>query len=97
MTTVSGVNIKEIPAVIDTVVEQGADVFAFARYCPTSGEKDTGMTSQEYRELLDTCYLKFKEYEATGCSTYFNKKTISGRFTSMRKVFSKSRRAQRTA
>lgn len=74
MTTVSGVNIKEIPAVIDTVVEHGADVFAFARYCPTSGEKDTGMTPQEYRELLDTCYLKFKEYEATGCSTYFNKK-----------------------
>lgn len=59
MTTVSGTNIKEIPEIIDTVVETDADVFAFARYCPTSEEKDTGMTPQEYRELLDTCYHKF--------------------------------------
>ena len=74
MTTVSGTNINEIPAIIDTVVEHGADVFAFSRYCPTSEEKATGITPQEYRELLDTCYKKFKEYEALGCSTYFNKK-----------------------
>lgn len=74
MTTVLGTNIKEIPAIIDTVVEAGVDVFAFARYCPTSEEKDTGMTPQEYRELLDTCYKKFQAYEAAGCSTYFNKK-----------------------
>lgn len=74
MTTVSGANIKEIPEIIDTVVEHGADVFAFARYCPTSEEKDTGMTPQEYRELLDTCYQKFQQYEAAGRTTYFNKK-----------------------
>ena len=74
MTTVSGTNIKEIPDIIDTVVEAGADVFAFARYCPTSEEKDTGMTPQEYRELLDTCYQKFQQYEAAGCTTYFNRK-----------------------
>ena len=74
MTTVSGVNIKEIPDIIDTVVAAGADVFAFARYCPTSGEKDTGIAPQEYRELLDTCYKKYQKYEAEGCSTYFNKK-----------------------
>ena len=74
MTTVSGANIKEIPAIIDTVVAYGADVFAFARYCPTSGEKDTGMTPQEYRDLLDVCYQKFKAYETTGCPTYFNRK-----------------------
>ena len=43
MTTVSGTNIKEIPDIIDTVVEAKADVFAFARYCPTSEEKDTGI------------------------------------------------------
>lgn len=74
MTTVSGTNIKEIPDIIDTVVEAKADVFAFARYCPTSEEKDTGITPQEYRELLDICYQKFQKYEAEGCSTYFNKK-----------------------
>ncbi len=43
MTTVSGANISEVPDIIDTVVKAGADVYAFARYCPTSGEKDTGM------------------------------------------------------
>lgn len=74
MTTVSGTNIKEIPGIIDTVVAYKADVFAFARYCPTSDEKDTGMTPLEYRELLATCDQKFKEYEALGCETYFNKK-----------------------
>lgn len=74
MTTVSGKNIEEIPDIIDTVVKYEADVFAFARYCPTSGEKDTGMTAMRYRQLLDTCYQKFQAYEAAGCQTYFNKK-----------------------
>ncbi len=74
MTTVSGTNISEIPDIIDTVVKHKADVFAFARYCPTSGEKETGMTPQEYRALLDTCYAKFKACETAGCETYFNLK-----------------------
>ena len=43
MTTVSGTNIDEIPDIIDTVAAHGADVFAFARYCPTSEEKDVGI------------------------------------------------------
>lgn len=74
MTTVSGTNIKEVPDIIDAVVSAGADVFAFARYCPTSEEKDTGISPLEYRELLDICYNKFQKYEAKGCHTYFNKK-----------------------
>lgn len=74
MTTVSGKNIDEIPDIIDTVVKYGADVFAFARYCPTSEEKDTDITPQEYRNLLDKCYKKFKLYEEMDCTTYFNKK-----------------------
>ena len=74
MTTVSGMNIREIPDIIDTVVEHKEDVFAFARYCPTSDEKDTGMTPLEYRNLLAVCDRKFKEYEAAGCETYFSKK-----------------------
>ena len=74
MTTVSGKNIREIPDIIDTVVAHKVDVFAFARYCPTSEEKDTGMTPMEYRELLAVCDKKFKAYEAAGCETYFNKK-----------------------
>ena len=74
MTTVSGINIKEVPEIIDTVVEHEADIFAFARYCPTSDEKDTGMTPKEYRNLLDICHKKYTEYEKPGCKTYFNKK-----------------------
>ena len=74
MTTVSGTNIGEVPGIIDAVVEAGADVFAFARYCPTSEEKDTGMTPLEYRHLLEVCDAKFKAYEAAGCGTYFNRK-----------------------
>ncbi|MBD5384114.1 MAG: radical SAM/SPASM domain protein, ACGX system [Ruminococcaceae bacterium] len=73
MTTVSGTNIEEIPDIIDTVANK-ADVFAFARYCPTSGEKDTNIKPLRYRELLQLCDKKFKKYEAQGCATYFNKK-----------------------
>lgn len=74
MTTVSGTNIKEVPDIIDTVVKAGVNVFAFSCYCPTSEEKDTGMTPQEYRNLLAVCDKKFREYEANGCETYFNRK-----------------------
>ncbi|MCC8051152.1 MAG: radical SAM/SPASM domain protein, ACGX system [Clostridiales bacterium] len=74
MTTVSGTNIDEVPDIIDAVVAAGANVFAFARYCPTSEEKDTGIEALRYRKLLADCDRKFKEYEAAGCQTYFNKK-----------------------
>lgn len=74
MTTVSGTNIDEIPGIIDTVVEHKADVFAFARYCPTSGEKDVGIEPLRYRQLLADCDKKFKAYKTAGCKTYFNKK-----------------------
>ena len=74
MTTVSGKNIDEVPGIIDAVVAAGANVFAFARYCPTSGEKDTGIAPLRYRQPLADCDKKFKEYEAAGCTTYFNKK-----------------------
>ncbi len=64
MTTVSGANIDEVPDVIDAVVKAGANVFAFAHYCPTSEEKDVGITPQRYRQLLAGCDRKFKAYEA---------------------------------
>jgi radical SAM/SPASM domain protein of ACGX system len=74
MTTVSKTNRMEIPGIIDAVVEAGANIFAFSRYVPSGGELDASMTPQEYRELLVICDRKFKEYEAAGCETYFNKK-----------------------
>lgn len=74
MTTVSGTNIEEIPDIIDTVAAAKVDVFAFARYCPTSEEKDVSIEPMRYRKLLAVCDQKFKEYEKAGCETYFNKK-----------------------
>lgn len=74
MTTVSGKNIDEIPEIIDTVVKAKVNVFAFARYCPTSKEKDTNINPLRYKKLLSICDKKFKEYEQQGCKTYFNKK-----------------------
>lgn len=72
MTTVSKTNIDEIPGIIDTVVEYGADLFSFSRYCPTSFEKTAQMNAEEYHDLLDSCWKKFKKYKDT--KTNFNLK-----------------------
>jgi len=72
MTTVSGANITEIPSIIDLVVGRHVDVFAFARYCPTSFDKITHIEPDEYRQLLDVCWQKFKQYKDSG--TTFNLK-----------------------
>jgi radical SAM/SPASM domain protein of ACGX system len=72
MTTVSGTNIDEIPRLIDIVVEHGVDVFAFARYCPTSFEKSARLEPEQYRQFLDLCWNKFEQYK--DCGTTFNLK-----------------------
>ena len=66
MTTVSGTNKDELLDIIDTVVEQGADSFNFARYCPTSQEKSTHLTPEEYRDLLEKVWRKFEEHKDMG-------------------------------
>jgi radical SAM/SPASM domain protein of ACGX system len=72
MTTVSGTNAHEMAGIIDTVVEHKADIFAFGRYCPTSSEKSTHLTPEQYKEVLETCWQKFKQYKDSG--TNFNLK-----------------------
>lgn len=72
MTTVSGMNVGEIPGIIDLVVEHKVDVFAFARYCPTSSEKSTHLTPEQYRSLLEVCWQKFETYKDS--ETSFNLK-----------------------
>jgi radical SAM/SPASM domain protein of ACGX system len=74
MTTVSKTNRMEVPGIIDEVVKAGVNIFAFSRYVPSGGDLDASMTPMEYRELLAICDRKFKDYEAAGCTTYFNKK-----------------------
>jgi len=63
MTTVSGTNKDEMEDIVDLVVENNVDIFAFARYCPTSFEKDTHLEPSEYRDLLDRLWKKFETYK----------------------------------
>ena len=74
MSTVSSLNIKEIPDVIDEVVKHEAEIFSFARYCPTGSEKTNGIKPEEYKKFLQVCDKKFREYEAKNCRTYFDRK-----------------------
>ncbi|MDR1537586.1 MAG: radical SAM/SPASM domain protein, ACGX system [Clostridiales bacterium] len=71
MTTVSGANIIEIPALIDTVAQYGVDIFAFARYCGSSLSNDD-ISPRDYRDFLEVCDEKSKQYANT--ETYFNRK-----------------------
>lgn len=74
MTTVSGKNIDEVPAIIEAVVAAGVKVYAFARYCPTGEEKEISISPARYRKLLEDCDKIFCRYEASACETYFNRK-----------------------
>lgn len=74
MTTVSGVNKDELLDIIDIVVKNKADLFAFARFCPGSALESNGLDPFEYRTLLLNCKKKFKEYEDKGVITQFSKK-----------------------
>lgn len=77
MTTVSGTNVDEIPSLIDVVVEHGADIFAFGRYCPTDADKALSergwhIEPLRYRAFLNECWTKFERYR--DCGTTFNLK-----------------------
>ncbi len=72
MTTVSGMNMDEIEGIVDIVVENMADIFAFARYCPTGFEKDNHIEPMAYRNLLDRLWAKFEKYKDS--ETTFNLK-----------------------
>ena len=72
MATVSKWNVSEIPALVDEVVENKADIFAFARYCPSLADRDTTCSPAEYRNMMDLCWKKFEEHK--GCDTTFNLK-----------------------
>lgn len=69
MTTVSKLNVNEIPLLIPIIVQTGVKNYGFARYCPNPGDVDAMITPKEYREFLEkmwTVYMKYKE-----CGTRF--------------------------
>lgn len=74
MATVSKWNAAEIPALVDVVVEHRADIFAFARYCPSMEDRDSTCTPQAYKAVMERCWEKFQKYASAGCETTFNLK-----------------------
>ena len=61
MTTVSRWNYRDIPPLIDEVVKNKADIFAFARYCPSEEDRDVCCSPEEYRDMMEKCYEKFQK------------------------------------
>lgn len=74
MTTVSSANLHEMPQIVDAVVKAQADLFSFARYCPSGGDTTNGLTPQAYRDLLYACSDQFRALRSSGCHTGFEKK-----------------------
>ena len=72
MTTVSKINIDEIPYLVDVVVSNQVDLFSFARYCPTDDSKDAHVAPDEYKKLLEKLWDKYTQYKDS--NTYFNLK-----------------------
>lgn len=73
MTTVSSRNMAEVPDLIDLVASLGVDVYAFGRYCPTSGQRveEFHMEPLEYRSLLVECQGRIRRQRELGARTYF--------------------------
>ena len=70
MTTVSRINMAEIPEIIDIVVDHGVNIYAFARYCPSSPGVKTDITPEEYKMLLEKCWERFENYRDAETSFY---------------------------
>ncbi len=74
MTTVSSANMADIPHLIDVVAEHHVDVYAFGRYCPTSGQKsrEFHIEPSSYRSFLLKCQERIDAHG--GCGTTFQLK-----------------------
>ena len=76
MNTVSSMNAAELPQLIDLVASLEVDVFAFGRYCPTSGQKrdEFHLEPLEYRDVLLAAQERMEFHQAAGCKTFFQLK-----------------------
>lgn len=72
MSTISRWNYRELPELIDVVVENNVDIFAFARYFPSKEDRDTCCSPQEYHWTLEQAWKKFEQYKDS--NTTFNLK-----------------------
>ena len=58
-TTVSKMNIDEIPELVRVAVEYKAKTFGFSRYCPNEKDRDNLVTPLEYRAFLEKMWEQF--------------------------------------
>lgn len=68
MSTVSKINYKEIPELIEVVVENNASTYAFARYCPTRSDVEHNISPEEYRIFLDKVWNTFQRFSKSNTS-----------------------------
>ncbi len=66
MSTVSNMNMHEMPELVEKVVGRGVRVFSFARYCPFDGDVSTLPTPDEYRSFLELMWDAFTRLEGRG-------------------------------
>jgi radical SAM/SPASM domain protein of ACGX system len=66
MSTVSKKNIYEMPELAEKVVDMGARVFSFARFCPVDGDATSLPTPSEYRSFIERMWFVFKKLEGKG-------------------------------
>ncbi|MBQ9007668.1 MAG: radical SAM/SPASM domain protein, ACGX system [Atopobiaceae bacterium] len=73
MTTVSSKNASEVPELIALMAELDVDVYAFGRYCPTSGQRaeEFHMEPLEYRALLVECQSRMRAQRERGARTLY--------------------------
>ena len=62
MATVSKTNVKEIPDLLDIMVENKVKSFGFSRYCPSAEDIDLMVTAEEYHDLLEKMWEKYTYY-----------------------------------
>lgn len=80
MCTVSNLNIKELPLVVDLVKEKGVRFFDFARFAPTNNQRlgknrETLIPPLKYRKILLEVAEKYDLYRKDkDCITSFGKK-----------------------
>ena len=67
-------NVAEIPALVDVAVEHEADIFAFARYCPSMAEPERHLLPPGVSGHDGGLLGEVQKYETRGCKTTFSLK-----------------------
>ncbi|MEI3394438.1 MAG: radical SAM/SPASM domain protein, ACGX system [Clostridia bacterium] len=66
MTTVSKLNINEVPDLIPILVKAEVKNFGFARYCPNPDDLNSMVSPEEYKDFLDKMWEVFVKYKDSG-------------------------------